>query len=80
MRPNRKKLLRIYREENRRVRRGGGRNRALGTRAPMVLPDGPKQWSSLDFASDTFASKRLFRVLCVVDDYTRECLALVAEK
>lgn len=46
----------------------------------MVLPDGPKQWSSLDFASDTFASKRLFRVLCVVDDYTRECLALVAEK
>ena len=43
MAPNHKKLLRIYREEGLRVRRRGGRNRALGTRAPMVLPDGPNQ-------------------------------------
>jgi putative transposase len=35
--PNHKKLLRVYREENLRVRRRGGRKRALGTRAPMVL-------------------------------------------
>ena len=32
--PNHKKLLRIYREEGLRVRRRGGRKRALGTRAP----------------------------------------------
>ena len=38
MTPNHKKLLRIYREENLRVRRRGGRKRALGTRSPMVLP------------------------------------------
>ena len=37
MRPNHKKLLRIYREEGLRVRRRGGRKRALGTRRPMVL-------------------------------------------
>lgn len=43
MTPNHKKLRRIYREENLRVRRRGGRKRALGTRAPMVLPDGPNQ-------------------------------------
>jgi transposase InsO family protein len=77
--PNHKKLLRIYREENLRVRRRGGRTRALGTRAPMVLPDGPNQRWSLDFVSDTLACSRRFRIPRVVDDYTRECLALVAD-
>lgn len=38
IRPNHKKLLRIYREEGLRDRRCGGRKRALGTRRPMVLP------------------------------------------
>ncbi len=79
MKPNHKKLLRIYREENLRVRRRGGRKRALGTRAPILLPDGPNQRWSLDFVSDSFACSRRFRILCVVDDYTRECLALVAD-
>jgi putative transposase len=35
---NSKKLYRLYREEKLMVRRHGGRKRALGTRAPMVLP------------------------------------------
>jgi len=43
---NHKKVRRIYREEKLQVRRRGGRKRALGTRKPMVLPDGPNQrWS-----------------------------------
>jgi transposase InsO family protein len=50
--PNHKKLLRIYREEGLKVRRRGGRKRALGTRTPMVLPQGPNQRWSLDFVSD----------------------------
>ena len=79
MKPNHKKLRRIYREEDLRVRRRGGRKRALGTRAPMVLPDGPNQRWSLDFVSDTLTCSRRFRILCVVDDYSRECLALVAD-
>ena len=36
---NHKKLYRLYREEKLMVRRRGGRKRALGTRAPMVLPE-----------------------------------------
>lgn len=48
-RVNHKKLRRIYREEKLQVRRRGGRKRALGTRKPMVLPDGPNQRWSLDF-------------------------------
>ena len=61
------------------MRRRGGRKRAIGTRAPMVLPDSPNQRWSLDFASDTLADGRRFRILCVVDDFSRECLALVAD-
>src|SRR3546814_2323462 len=45
---NHKKLLRLYREENLRVRRRRGRKRAMGTRA-MTLPQGPNQRWSLDF-------------------------------
>jgi putative transposase len=37
---NHKKLYRLYREERLTVRRRGGRKRALGTRAPMVIPQG----------------------------------------
>jgi putative transposase len=79
MTPNHKKLLRVYREESLRVRRRSGRKRALGTRAPMVLPDGPNQRWSLDFVSDTLTCSRRFRILRVVDDYTHERLALVAD-
>jgi len=78
-RVNHKKLRRLYREERLQVRRGGGRKRALGTRAPLTLPQGPNQRWSLDFVSDTLTDSRRFRVLAVVDDFTRECLALVAD-
>jgi putative transposase len=77
--PNHKKLLRIYREEGLKVRRRGGRKRALGTRAPMALPQGPNQRWSLDFVSDAMACGRRFRILAVVDDFTRESLALVVD-
>ena len=79
VRPNHKKLLRIYREEGLKVRRRGGRKRALGTRAPMTLPQGRNQRWSLDFVSDAFGCGRRLRILCVVDDFTRECLALVPD-
>jgi len=76
---NHKKLFRLYREERLTVRRRGGRKRALGTRAPMTVPQGPNQRWSLDFASDALSDGRRFRILAVVDDFTRECLALVAD-
>ncbi|ABV92153.1 integrase (plasmid) [Dinoroseobacter shibae DFL 12 = DSM 16493] len=76
---NLKKLRRLYREEKLQVRRRGGRKRALGTRWPMLVPDAPNQHWSLDFVSDALTDGRQFRVLAVVDDYSRECLALVAD-
>src|SRR6202012_6309654 len=76
---NKKKLFRLYREEGLAVRRRRGRKRATGTRAPMTLPDGPNQRWSLDFVADTLAWARRFRILCIVDDFTREALALVVD-
>ncbi|MGC2161593.1 MAG: IS3 family transposase, partial [Silvibacterium sp.] len=76
---NHKKPRRLYAAERLQVRRRGGRKRALGTRAPMTLPRGPNQRWSLDFVSDTFTDSRRFRILAVVDDFTRECLCLVAD-
>ena len=79
IRMNHKRLRRLYAEERLQVRRRGGRKRALGTRAPMTLPQGPNQRWSLDFVSDTLTDGRRFRILVVVDGFTRECPSLVAD-
>ena len=76
---NHKKVRRIYVEEKLQVPRRVGRKRALGTRKPMVLPDGPNQRWSLDFVSDALTDGRRFRILAVVDDFSRENLVLVAD-
>ncbi len=76
---NHKRLFRLYREERLVVRRRGGRKRALGTRAPMIVPQGPNERWSLDFVSDQFIDGRRMRILAVIDECTRECLALVAD-
>lgn len=76
---NRKRVQRLYREEKLTVRRRGGRKRAMGTRAPIGLPTAANQRWSLDFVADQMTDGRRFRILAVVDDCTRECLALVAD-
>jgi len=76
---NHKKLQRLYREEGLAVKRKRGRKRAMGERSPMPIPHAPSVRWSLDFLSDTFGSARRFRILAVIDDFTRECLALVAD-
>ncbi|WP_170004130.1 IS3 family transposase [Pseudopontixanthobacter vadosimaris] len=76
---NRKKTQRLYREEGLAVRRRRSRRRAVGTRAPAPVLALPNQRWSLDFVHDQMASGRRFRVLNVVDDVTRECLAAVPD-
>ena len=76
---NHKKLYRLYSEEGLSVRRRRGRKRTTGTRAPMTIPQGPNRRWSLDFVADVLSWGRRFRVLAVVDDFTREALALVPD-
>jgi putative transposase len=76
---NWKKPYRIYKEEGLTVRKRGGRKRALGTRAPMAIPQGPNQRWSLDFVSDSLSCGRRFRIFNVIDDFSRECLVAVVD-
>ena len=76
---NKKRVQRIDREERLTVRRRGGRKRAMGTRQPLGLPLVANQRWSLDFVSDQMTDGRRFRILTVIDNCTRECLALVAD-
>jgi putative transposase len=76
---NHKRLFRLYREEKLAVRRRGGRKLAIGTRALMPPPAERNDRWSLDFVSDQLTDGRRFRILTIVDDFTRECLALVAD-
>jgi putative transposase len=79
LRLNLKKVYRLYKEERLSVRKRGGRKRALGTRAPMTIPQGVNQRWSIDFVQDALDDGRRFRLLNVVDDFTRECLASVLD-
>jgi putative transposase len=45
----------------------------------MVPPKIADERWSLDFVSDAFTDGRRFRVLAVIDDFSREFLALVAD-
>lgn len=76
---NRKKTQRLYREEGLSVRRRRGRKRATGTRAPLLVETRPNARWSIDFVHDQFGSGPRFRVLNIIDDVTKECLAAIPD-
>ena len=76
---NRKKTQRLYREEGLTVRRRKGRKRAVGARMPPPVLALAKQRWSLDFVHDQLVTGGRFRVLNIIDDVTRECLAAVPD-
>lgn len=45
----------------------------------MPILQGSNQRWSLDFVSDSLTRGRRFRVLCIIDDFSRECLASVVD-
>ena len=73
------RIYRLYREEGLTVRKRRARRRAVGTRAPILVEAKVNARWSLDFVHDQFACGRRFRVLNVVDDVTRECLAAIPD-
>jgi putative transposase len=78
-RSSRNRVYRLYRAEGLSVKKRKARRRATGTRAPiLVVARANARWS-LDFVHDQMATGRRFRVLNIVDDVTRECLASTAD-
>ena len=73
------RIYRLYREEGLTVRKRRARRRAVGARAPILVEARPNARWSLDFVHDQFACGRRFRILNVVDDVTRECLAAIPD-
>jgi putative transposase len=73
------RIYRLYREEGLTVRKRRARRRAVGTRAPILVEAKVNARWSLDFIHDQFALGRRFRILNIVDDVTRECLAAIPD-
>jgi putative transposase len=72
---NVKRVHRLYREEGLSLRQRRGRRRYRGVRVVAPLPVRINQRWSMDFMTDALADGRRFRVLNIVDDFSRECLA-----
>jgi putative transposase len=73
---NRKRVQRLYREEGLAVRRKGKKRRSQTPR-PVREPLGrPNERWSMDFVSDTLSNGRRFRCLTIMDEFSRECLAI----
>jgi len=72
---NRKRVHRIYRLEGLAVRRRR-RKRVAVPRRPMPTPHQVNERWSMDFVHDALSDGRTFRCLTVVDDHSRESLAI----
>jgi len=75
---NKKRTYRLYSESNLQVRTKR-RKRLQRPRLPMLVPTNVNERWSMDFVSDQLSNGRRFRILNVVDDYSRECIGQYAD-
>jgi putative transposase len=73
---NHKKVFRLYQEEKLQVRRKKRKCTAKYRGEPRIEPSRRNERWSMDFVHDRTADGRALKILNVVDDYTRECLAI----
>jgi putative transposase len=81
VRANHKRVYRVYREAGLMIRRRRRKSARGGLRASIsrsMVSAANQEWA-LDFVHDAAESGRKFRVLSVIDVYTRECLTLEAD-
>jgi putative transposase len=76
---NAKRIYRLYTEEGLTVRTKYRRKTASYQRVPQGRATAPNQRWSMDFVSDRFVDGGWFRVLTVIDQFTRECLLLLVD-
>jgi putative transposase len=77
---NAKRVYRIYAQEGMQVRTKVRRKSARRERLPAPRATRPNQCWAMDFVSDKLADSTSFRVLTVVDLYSRECITLLADR
>ncbi len=77
---NAKRIYRLYSEEGLTVRTKVRKKLARRQRVLAPAARCPNQCWSMDFMSDRLADGRPFRILTMVDQYTRECVGLAADR
>jgi putative transposase len=77
---NHKRVHRIYRAANLQVRRRRRKRLTRAERVPLPTPSQRRERWSMDFTVDTLADGRGFRTLNIVDDFTRECVAIEVDR
>jgi len=79
---NNKRIQRLWREEGLRVpyRKRKKPLRGIGTRVGAMSLIAPNALWALDFQFDTTEDNRTIKLLNVIDEFTRECLAIVVER
>lgn len=77
---NHKRVYSVYREAKLQVRRRRRKRLTRGDRVPLPLPSRRIARWSMDFMVDTLADGRGFRTLNIVDDFTRECVAIEVDR
>jgi putative transposase len=77
---NAKRVYRIYAEEGLTVRTKQRKKIARRQRLPAPVAARANQCWSMDFVSDKLADGRAFRILTMVDQFTRECICLKADR
>jgi putative transposase len=77
---NHKRVHRVYREAGLQVRRRRRKRLTRADRLPLPVPSAPGERWSMDFMADTLADGRPFRLLNIVDDFTRECVAMEVDR
>ena len=73
---NRKRTYRVYHAADLMVRRRKRKRFAGVARQVKIMAVAPNQSWSMDFVSDGFVDGRRLRCLNIVDDFTKECLAI----
>jgi len=77
---NHKRVYGVYRGAGLQVRRRRRKRLTRGQRVPLPAPSRRGERWSMDFMADTLADGRGFRTLNVVDDFTRECVAIEVDR
>ena len=73
---NHKRVYRVYRQEGLQLPKRRRKHLRSVKREPLTPALGLNARWSMDFMSDAFADSRRFRVFNVIDDFSRECLAI----
>lgn len=77
---NRKRIYRLYREEELMIRTKRRRKHVSESRLPAPAPERPNELWSIDFMADRLGTGERFRTLNAIDGASRQCVGIAVER